>query len=429
MAQGAVEHQNASVGTRDCNASEGNITIISEAGDLVVHFRHNFQEWMEDHAYRVSMDALRNASPYFDKLLHPDKFAEGAAVEARQRTLREAHGSAGNALTAELPSVDILDIGRISKVKSIRPLISDFLRIIHGQNPSSGPPPVANLANLAIVADRFGAIPLVSAFVKRKKYMPAIDARTPDKKDKSTPEEKTRQRLLVALLFGHSGWVNKCSLRLIFRGWVGHEPDPSAALWWDLPLRVEEELLYRRECVLETIQSLQSHFLALYTSRERQCKLGYDSSVQCDSFQLGETIRFFSRSGTLRLQGTLFDTAEPPEPFAGEIADLVEALRKCPEYQIDKNHTHCGLRTRLIPLLDLVEAFLQDAGICGDCWESNRADYAWLDAKRPLIWKRSSIGLRSVQTPSRGLAVHEAKHRNVREFFTAVERLWTASDG
>ncbi|KAK4932513.1 hypothetical protein LTR28_011400, partial [Elasticomyces elasticus] len=119
MAQGAVEHQNASVGTRDCNASEGNITIISEAGDLVVHFRHNFQEWMEDHAYRVSMDALRNASPYFDKLLHPDKFAEGAAVEARQRTLREAHGSAGNALTAELPSVDILDIGRISKVKSI----------------------------------------------------------------------------------------------------------------------------------------------------------------------------------------------------------------------------------------------------------------------------------------------------------------------
>ena len=56
-----------------------------------------------------------------------------------------------------------------------------------------------------------------------------------------------------------------------------------------------EELLCRREYLLETIGSVQNYFVNLYTFQPNQCRLGYDTSPACNSFQLGEMIRFFAR--------------------------------------------------------------------------------------------------------------------------------------
>jgi hypothetical protein len=200
-------------------------------------------------------------------------------------------------------------------------------------------------------------------------------------------------------------------------------------------------MIYRRECVLETINSLQSHFLKLYTSGERQCKLGYDTSVQCDSFQLGEMVRFFIRLGTLRLQGTIYDVEQPPH-YSGDIDRLLESLRQCPSYQLDKNHSHCGLRARLIPLLDLIQNQLGldsrnvDVGLCAECWNNHRAQYAWSEAKRPLLWTRTRLLSRTIPSiaprekterrPSQSSCL--AGHVVVRDMFTAVERDWTAKD-
>lgn len=200
-------------------------------------------------------------------------------------------------------------------------------------------------------------------------------------------------------------------------------------------------MIYRRECVLETINSLQSHFLKLYTSGERQCKLGYDTSVQCDSFQLGEMVRFFIRLGTLRLQGTIYDVEQPPH-YSGDIDRLLESLRQCPSYQLDKNHSHCGLRARLIPLLDLIQNQLGldsrnvDVGLCAECWNNHRARYAWSEAKRPLLWTRTRLLSRTIPSiapkektgrrPSQSSCL--ARHVVVRDMFTAVERDWTAKD-
>ena len=200
-------------------------------------------------------------------------------------------------------------------------------------------------------------------------------------------------------------------------------------------------MIKRRECILETVNSLQSHFLKKYSSGERQCKLGYDSSPQCDSFQLGEMVRFFTRLGTLRLQGTIYDATEPTW-HAGDVGRLIESLRACPTYQIDRNHSHCGLRTRLIPLLDLVQNQLSfdsaslDIGICADCWTNRRKEYAWFQAKRPVLWIQptSLTGNRSLassfnkenhqRTPSSCLP----RHLLVRDMFMASERDWTARD-
>jgi hypothetical protein len=199
-------------------------------------------------------------------------------------------------------------------------------------------------------------------------------------------------------------------------------------------------MIYRRECVLETINSLQAHFLKIYISGERQCKLGYDSSLQCDSFQLGEMVRFFSRLGTVRLQGTIYDPTEPTH-FSGDIDRIIESLRQCKAYQIDRNHSHCGLRSRLIPLLDLIQNQLSldtgalDIGICAECWNHNRPAYAWSTSKRPVLWTQSKVltGTRTLAPAvnnghRRSSSSCLARHVAVRDMFMAVERDWTGRD-
>lgn len=201
-----------------------------------------------------------------------------------------------------------------------------------------------------------------------------------------------------------------------------------------------DELIQRREYILETINSLQSHFLKLYTSGERQCKLGYDTSRECDSFQLGEMIRFFTKLSTLRLQGTIYDNTEPTY-YTGDIDRLLESLRQCSSYQIDRNHAHCGLRSRMIPLLDLIQNQLSleigslDIGICSECWNHHRASYAWLLAKRPVMWAhpKSLTGNRTLAAPyikghQRNSSSCLNRHIVVRDFFMAMDRNWTARD-
>ena len=410
-------------------------TSIDPAGNLVLSVSHEGSESFE---FQVSATCLQNASPYFSNLLHPSKFAEGVAVWERLNKL--GNTTVGEICVDELPKVKISDLGRTSLVKNVKNLAADFLHIIHGR-PLTDSPALAKLANLAVVADRFDAVPHLTRYVRRKGYIQAIERKTSAKQKTATaPEERIRQKLFVGLLLDHPPWVTLYSKRLVIQGssrWRSEKEDDDSALWWDLPQRIEEELLCRREYILDTISSLQSYFLRLYTSGERQCKLGYDSSIQCDSFQLGELFRFFGRMGTLRLQSVIYDDPEQSAPpsYAGDIERLIESLRHCPSYQIDRNHTHCGLRTRLIPLLDLLQNHLDggtlDVGVCMDCSQNHRADYAWCEAKRPLSWNRSMLSGMSGRRQSQG-AVHEnvclARHIRIREMFMAVERDWTARD-
>ncbi|TKA57843.1 hypothetical protein B0A55_12219 [Friedmanniomyces simplex] len=353
---------------------ENPITPIAAHGDLVLHIEHEMLGSRAHAGFRVSTAALKQHSRYFERLLQAGRFGEGNAVEARQRMLREQYQSLAEAPASELPVIRVQDVGRISVVKSFTTLCADFLYILHGRDLQTLPP-VTNLANLTIVADRFDALEVVGSYVARKKILRTIDGKTTAKADGALSEEKVRQRLLVAIMLDHPPWMERYSARLIVKGWVGREADLSSPLWWDLPCRIEEELAYRRECVLETVQSLQSYFLGVYASRERQCKLGYDSSAQCDSYQLGEMVRFFVRCGTLKLQGGVIDNHEPTEPFAGDATFLLDTLRQVPEEQ-----------------------------------------YAWMDARKPLLWKRQDFALRTQG--------HGNKHADLRAMFTATERDW-----
>ncbi|KAH0150211.1 hypothetical protein KCU67_g10755, partial [Aureobasidium melanogenum] len=146
----------------------------------------------------------------------------------------------------------------------------------------------------------------------------------------------------------------------------------------------------------------------------------------CDMFQLGQTIKFFKRINTLSLEGTIFATTETPEPYEGDILDLVDSFKQAPEYQVDKNHHHCGIRTRIMPLLDLLVLALGEVGVCWWCWQDCRHDYAWSKVKRPLIWKKDSAGASMRQHyKNRQAQSHLFKHLDTRDLFMANERLWT----
>jgi hypothetical protein len=394
------------------------VIVIAADGDMVLQMTHDFGTSTSSAMFRVSSSVLRAHSRYFEGLLVSGRFEEGLKVEIFHQSLKEQHQSWAGVPVGNLPIISIEDLGRISVVKAVSMLCKDFLDILHGKD---GPAnlPVANLANLVVLADRFDALDTLKAYVGRKRVFKSLDSKTTSKAEVALSEDRVRQRLYSAVMLEYPPWIEKYSARMILRGWVGLEINANSPQWQDLPLRLEDELVYRRDCVLETIQSLPLYFLGIYTSRERQCKLGYDSSPQCDSFQLGEMVRFFTRTGLLKLSGSVFDASESPEPFSGDISALMETLRQVPEYQIDRNHSHCGIRTRILPLLDLLAESLLHVGICPQCWSEDRNQTLWMNALRPEIWRRQVFGLRAqVQT-------HQNRHAGLRDMFTATERDWS----
>lgn len=174
---------------------------------------------------------------------------------------------------------------------------------------------------------------------------------------------------------------------------------------------------------MNTITDLQAHFLRAYgaledeaernkprprhnmlmtavssNARPFQCRWGFDNSKACDSFHLGEMVRFFTmRSKTIFLGSTLIDPGyddgsdegnddddgngededhHVKNSFGGEkglphdevdrtasvastdILSITSSLRQIPDYQIDNNHTGCGIRRRLLPVLDCIDGFI-----------------------------------------------------------------------
>jgi hypothetical protein len=426
-------------------SDEDDPLVIAPGGDLVLDVSQ--EEDSQRYSYRVDSKTLQQHSRYFENLLS-GRFSEGQHLSAALEVLKLGqHADIAQAPADILPHISIVNVGRIAVSKSavIKPLLADFLRAVHGGDLAVANPPLANLANLAVVADRFDAVTQLAKYAQRRKYIQIIDARSKGKAAPTLTEERTRQKLFVGLLFDHPAWVSKYSKHLVMRDSMqwrpGAEEDHTKALWWDIPRGIEDEMIQRREYILETINSLQAHFLKLYTSGERQCKLGYDTSLACDSFQLGEMIRFFHKIDTARIQGKIYDTTEPTY-YLGDIERLLLSLRQSSNYQIDSNHGHCGLRSRLLPLLDLIQNQLSletgslDIGICLECWNQNRTEYAWSLAKRPLMWTNPSItnGNRMLTNgpPRKGRHGSTSsclgKHMAVRDMFMAVEKDWTARD-
>ncbi|KAI9877323.1 MAG: hypothetical protein M1830_004253 [Pleopsidium flavum] len=401
-------------------SSQANKTTIpiSDDADLILDVHIPAED--KHILYQVSTGGLRGSSPYFRNLLDPEKFSEGAHVRSVQATLLERYPSLRDAHATELPHISVLGIGQLSRGARHQESMTTFLRIVLGIPSDEYQSSPSWLANLVVIADRFDCLEKIKEFVQTRHWVHGVFA---TKWLNSTyKEESIRQILLSGVLLDFPQWVTSCSARLVMHGsrrWnvaIEDDDDGEKALWWTLPSGLEEELMYRRESILDTINSIQSHFLKAYTSRQRQCKLGYDSSPQCDSFQLGEMIRFLTRVGTLHLQGIINECSDAV-PYAERIDHLLDLLRQCPSYQINKHHSHCGLRTRLQPAVDMVQRYLEsEAGVCGKCWNDREDRLAWSKHPRVERWACS---------PQKMLRRNRCEqHDKAREMFTALERDW-----
>ncbi|KFY52600.1 hypothetical protein V497_08482 [Pseudogymnoascus sp. VKM F-4516 (FW-969)] len=334
--------------------------------------------------FRVRLDTLTKTSAYFSRLLTDARFQEATKIKSSFAALAARGVVPAEAQPADLPRVAITDDDDATHVAGRSPVLADLLRILHSGDATSKLS-IPYLAILALMADRFDCAATVGRYVRGGKRVPWPQTYGTVN---FAGEELLRQKVLVAWLLEDRVKFAAATKECVFRGsarWGGGGGMQSGqvGVWWDLPDGIEAELHYRRTCILHTIASLQSYFIGLYSSRNQQCKMFYDSSAACDSFQLGEMVKFFVNKGFFAFTSPLLVNEEDyPEPYEGDIENLITALRQCPSYQYDKNHAHCGLRTRLIPALDFIQAMLASGvGIDRGNWKSERPSTSWESAE------------------------------------------------
>ncbi|KAH6666462.1 hypothetical protein F5X68DRAFT_160411 [Plectosphaerella plurivora] len=347
-------------------------------------------------AYRVDLAVLRQHSKYFDNLLGNTQFAEAKLVEETLAGIRDMKLGPAEVDASSLPWISITDDDEATKSIGREKAFEDMLRILHGRPVKTGASNISMLhvITMAILSDRFDCQALVSRYLAHKlKFKWPMTSNRPLKADGShaslATEQVLRQKILASWLLEQPLRLQHSTREIIIRGssrWsalVPVEDLDKSEVWWDLPDGLEGELQYRREAILNTIASIQRHFLALYSSRERQCQLGYDSSSACDSFQLGQMLKFFTSKDLVALVDFGPSSLETlPDSSTLDLEDLLAALRQCPNYQIDKNHTNCGLRTRLEPIVEYVQTMLSSAVVAVSYaeWKKNRAACSWLEA-------------------------------------------------
>ncbi|KAK3308482.1 uncharacterized protein B0T15DRAFT_483131 [Chaetomium strumarium] len=412
--------------------------------------RTGVPRWRQAHKHLGTADARSGPMPYlrtslhprnsryFDNLLSDTRFAEARSIEAAFQKLSLQNVKPAEARAADLPLVKDSPF-------------EDLLRILYRKQSTAKALTMHALAVLAVLADRFDCTTTVSKYTRLSRDDGPVLSRA--------AEETLRQKILVAWLLDQPPKLQAATRELIMYGsrrWSAavDDDDDSAsgmtAAWWDLPDDLETELHHRRECILHTIASIQRRFLSLYTSRTRQCKLGYDPSASCDSYQLGEMVKFLSGRGLLFLGD--FSSSSQSHPPANpvfpthdsettDIGHIIATLKQVPAYQIDKHHTNCGLRARVLPVLEFVQAMLA-AGVVAvsrQAWVKDREGTSWVLLQRRQQGEEGKGGGEGdgrVFRFTRGMTTDQrlryegalAVDRMVRALFTAGGWDWTAEE-
>ncbi|KAI9675781.1 MAG: hypothetical protein M1817_001148 [Caeruleum heppii] len=404
---------------------------IDPQGDLILVVPYRQLSGLYPIRLRVDTRTLQRSSPYFRTLLDSRSFAEGVSLKEAHEEIRRHRGHEPfEAPDTALPEMQLLSCEYLPPDSASRASIQAFFGMLHGHGIPDEHCNTQFLVSLATMADAFDSLPVIADGGLGGKLSKRMNSKSRSKSVNGDSEQRIRQRLLVGWLFDEPSWMTTASRQLVLRGsklWEdgsGMDMMDGMDLSWRLPDGIEGELQHRRRRILNTFQSMQSYLLQQYTSRQRQCKLGYDTSSQCDSFQLGEMIRFFTRIGSLGLQGLMTETEAVPG-FPGDIEQLVTRLRQCPSYQIDRNHAHCGIRARLLKILEVLQHWLEhDVGLCRHCWRHQRVSQSWKVQGDVDGWMVGpDKGLKRPSAAAGRLC--EVQHQAARELFTAKVHDWS----
>lgn len=74
-----------------------------------------------------------------------------------------------------------------------------------------------------------------------------------------------------------------------------------------------------------------------------------------------------------------------PDASTLDLEQLLATLRQCPNYQLDKHHTNCGLRTRLEPIVEYIQTMLSSGAVAVPHaeWKSDRERCSWMVDANP----------------------------------------------
>ncbi|KAL2822339.1 hypothetical protein BDW59DRAFT_102886 [Aspergillus cavernicola] len=497
------------------SCSQPNARVIVDSGDILLEYASagNALQGTSGpaaHRWRVSSEALVQSSPYFRALLDPDKFSEGRDL-MRQRELHgfgvdfngEVPGSPGYSQAQDaLPTIQLPDTHLSPRLGL--DTIEFFLRAlsfnsfneeekinfdaeVRAQRPAS-------VVRLVELADAFNSPQVIRDTLKRSGYTlgkPKLPLTKFNLSMLKLNEDRIRQSMFIANFLNDRTAFQMLTHALIVAGsrsWVNglDNPAPDSPSWHHFPDDLEEELYYRRQCVLNTITDLQAHFLRVYGALEDpagpkasnnppinplsaasrqyqyQCRCGFGNSSACDAFHLGQMTRFFAvRTKTIFLGSMLIDPdftpdgeesesdlesgnqPERPNPSTTDITSIISSLKQCPDYQIDSNHTACGIRRRLLPTLDCIEGFVGDErgllginlkywqrghgeGGSGTQWPHIHGSWANRSLRRALIIDLRLSRISGIPLMSPGTFGAEFREEDARLLFTAKKRNWEA---
>ncbi|PLB48869.1 hypothetical protein P170DRAFT_475200 [Aspergillus steynii IBT 23096] len=488
-------------------------TAILTSGDVIIEYippDHPSPEPPRPASYRwqVSSEVLAQNSPYFRALLDPNKFAEGRQLmnQKTTRVRRQSLKSEKNepnqppaleeTLWEELPTVRLpsdhfspkLGVDAIEvflKILSFNAFDEDVKGSFDAEIKSQRTSLIARVIGLA---DAFNSPKVVQETLKRSGYgygRKISFSKFDDQMLKLT-EDRIRQSIFIARFLDDRAIFQILTHTLIVlgsRSWANGLEKPTSPLtfpWWYLPDGLEEEVYYRRQCIMNTITDLQAYFLRAYgaleetdddpkptnaisflggnQSRQYQCRCGYGNSSACDMFHLGQMTRFFAlRTKTIFLGSSLLDPDFGPEvdgddhdpldhpppppkstPTSGpptDISAIIASLKQCPDYQIDSNHSGCGIRRRFIPPLDGIEGLVGDrrglVGIDLARWDVTQwplASGSWANRalRRALVIEIHFARISAIPRMSPGIILSDSREENARLLFTAKKRRWEA---
>ncbi|KAL4893741.1 hypothetical protein BDV59DRAFT_177062 [Aspergillus ambiguus] len=465
------------------------VKIILPTGDVIVEYACPNRTLVAGGRWQVSSDDLRQNSPYFRALLDPLKFYEGRQFSQqksiKQETAADTMGGvpdSSNTETAQtsLPSIR-LPSDHFSSELGVD-AIEMFLRILSFDSFGNEEKdsftaelrlkPTSLVARLIELADAFNSPDIVREALTRSAYAFGKSKSPLWKFDVSIlkhSEDRIRQTMYISRFLNERNVFQISSHTLILLGsrfWAhGIETPLSTTFRWrHLSDGLEEELYYRRQCILNTITDLQASFLRAYgaldtpedmkqastttvPTRHYQCRCGFGNASACDAFHLGQMTRFFSlRTRTIFLGSTLIDPDfhpdvdsdgdedTPPAP-PSDISALISSLKQFPDYQIDTHHTGCGVRRRFLPPLDCIERFVGDSrGLLGvdlrswDATEWPLAAGSWANRaiRRALVVDVHFSRINAIHRVTPGLSRPDSAEENARLLFTAKRRNWEA---
>ncbi|KAJ5523928.1 hypothetical protein N7494_010578 [Penicillium frequentans] len=497
----AIDHGlNASgvipAGSEDAESSAISPIIISPNGDLIIEYADTILA-KGSVFWQVSRDMLVRNCSYFRALLDLNKFSEGVNLAQQLKYIETSTESKPALILKDSPAQVTLPVVGITANSTTSLYGADvlglFLKILCLESMDDSvrnlfnnafklePPSV--IARLIQVADSFNAPDVIESALRSVGYQYGKKGRS-SLCSFSTAllkmnEDRLRQIALISKVLKDYDVTRVMTHTLILLGskyWHNgpHLPDREFLLWQYLPDKIEEELYYRRRCIMSTITDLQAHFLRAYgvledtnpvppvpaqrsiamafaTSHKRhfQCRAGLANGSECDIFQAGQLIRFFAmRSKTVFIGSNLIDPEFNTDPGSqgedgqgnqsdlfdlSDIIAILTTLKEFPDYQVDANHGSCGIKRRIVPIIPSIEnLLLNPKSLIG-------LDYGrWFDAftRRATEWKTAQRAYCVDIRQSLIYAVHDsekgphrilpAANRDARLLFTAHKRNWEA---